>query len=130
MLPQSCPFNLPQTARMTSTAQMTMPAVNSACQNRPSSKYSQPWWPNQNQYWPNCALMPKYSPTMEPTATSTTAPKSTLTQKAWCLGSRLPMKGAMKSPAASQAVAIQKMESCKCQVRVMVVGNMLRMSMP
>lgn len=49
---------------------------------------------------------------------SSSAPKSTLTPRRWKRGSCPETAGAMKSPVASQAVAIEKMPSCVCHVRV------------
>ena len=57
-------------------------------------------------------------PASEPTTTTSSAPNRTLTPSRWPVGSLPLTSGPMNRPAASQAVAIQKMPSCMCQVRV------------
>src|SRR5262249_25050627 len=67
--------------------------------------------------------MLRYSPTSEPTTTATSAMKRMFTPRRCPFGSTPPTRGAMKSPAASQDVAIQKSPSCRCHVRVRLYGS-------
>ena len=46
-----------------------------------------------------------------------------LTPTFWNRGSYPETAGAMNNPVANQAVAIQKMPNCKCQVRVTAYGR-------
>ena len=59
-----------------------------------------------------------HSPASEPTTITSSAPNRTCTPSAWNFGSLPLTSGPMNRPAASQAVAIQKMPICTCQVRV------------
>ena len=54
-------------------------------------------------------------------AEGSSSPNSTVTKTPWPLGS-LPTNGPIKRPAARKQVAIQKMASCRCQVRAMAYG--------
>ena len=63
-------------------------------------------------------VTPNHSPTSEPTTTTINAPNNTFTPKRWPYGSRPAAIGPMNNPAASQAVAIQKIPNWTCQVRV------------
>ena len=59
-----------------------------------------------------------HSPASEPATITSSAPNSTFTPSLWNFGSYLETSGPMNNPAASQAVAIQKMPVCTCHVRV------------
>ena len=48
--------------RTTSPSQMINPTRSRICHKRPSSRYSHPWCPSQNQAFPSIPLMPRTSP--------------------------------------------------------------------
>ena len=100
------------------------PPPAATCHPRPSSRYSHPWCPNQNQSLPSHWLTPASSPTKAaqrppPPATA----NRTWMRPAWPLGSRPPSDEARSRPPPTYAVAIQKMASCRCHVRRMLLGK-------
>ena len=56
--------------------------------------------------------------------------KRKFTPRRWNFGSYPQTAGAMNRPVASHAVAIQKMPSCVCQVRVTAYGSHLASGKP
>ena len=64
-------------------------------------------------------------PAIEPTTTSSSATNRTLTPSRWHFGSTPLTAGPMNRPAASHAVAIQKMPSWTCHVRATLYGSQL-----
>ena len=59
-----------------------------------------------------------HCPAIDPTTMISTQMNRKLTPRRWNFGSWPETAGAMNSPVASQALAIQKMAICVCQVRV------------
>ena len=104
-------------ARYMRTSQPASPTASSSCQKRPRSRYSEPWWPNQNQRLPRRSLMPSHSPPRLPKTTTARAASSARTPARCPRGSAPPTIGARKRPPATQAVAIQKMASWRWKVR-------------
>src|SRR5690625_1537253 len=60
--------------------QTSKPTANKYCQPRPSSRYSQPWFPNQNHQSPSICSMPSHSPSKLPQITATKATNKKLAQ--------------------------------------------------
>lgn len=75
---------------------------------------------SQNHAWPRAPLMPRYSPNRLPNTTTASASSSTTTPARCPRGSAPPTSGAGSSPPATQAVATQKIASCRCHVRASV----------
>ena len=69
-------------------------------------------------------------PAIEPSTTTSSAAKSTLTPSRWPCGSLPPTAGAMYRPAASHAVAIHSTPNCVCQVREGGPGEIERLALP
>ena len=90
-----------------------------ACQKRPMSTYSQPWWPNQKLYFRSIfCITANHWPTNEPTTMISRQTNRKLTPARWYLGSCPDTAGPMYRPVASHAVAIHSTASCVCQLRV------------
>ena len=80
---------------------------------------SRPWLPTQKlKSTPRCCSVPSQPVAVEPTTMAISAQNSTSTPSFWNFGSLPDSSGAMYRPVASQAVAIQKMPTCVCTVRL------------
>ena len=85
------------------------------------SVYSQPWWPNQ-KLWarPSFCITAIHCPVKAPTTITIRLTNRKFTPSRWNFGSCPEIAGARYRPVASQAVAIHRIASCVCQVRVRV----------
>ena len=118
-------------ARPSRNTQNSRPTNNSNCQTRPMLVNSRPWLPSQKlKSKPRCCSVPSQPVRVEPTTTTMSAQNSTSTPSFCSLGSRPDSSGATYNPVASHAVAIQKMPTCVCTVRLTTYGSTCASGMP
>src|ERR1022692_1314398 len=90
-------------ARNIRNSQKRRPTASRYCQNRPRSRYSEPWCPNQNQSCPSLSLMPRDSPARLPTTDIPSAPRRQ-EKAAAHPGRRDPEDGELEVPGTCQGV--------------------------
>ena len=101
--------------RHTITIQMNMPAVSRIWKKRGKSRYSHCC--EKIEFSGTQPFCESHSFSSEPSTTNTTATNRITVSSPCFFGSLRVMSGAMKIPPAKNAAAVQKRESCTCQVR-------------
>src|SRR3546814_13996872 len=88
------------------------------------SVYSQPWWPNQKLLArPSFCITAIHWPANEPTTMMIRLTNRQFTPSFWYFGSCPEIDGTRYRTGASHAVAIQRMASWVCQLRVHATGR-------
>src|SRR5574338_21808 len=93
------------------------------CHIFPSSTYSQPWLPNQYQFFPRIPLGPRKIPATEPATNNTVSQKILLMSLTCVLDCPGETNDTIKNEPPIQQAEIHIRDNCTCQLRVIVIGN-------